>query len=172
MITEKRNKRSRSVHLREKQEPVITWILLMRRGRAKLLEQRSHAADIRLVEGFVNPAGDLRNIELVADRAGRIDRCSGAGGHSAAPTETAHEHAVTSFARSLAEKLEAGLVNEKCTQIVIAAEPHCLGKLKGELGRNSKKRIRAVIPKDLFLLSKKELALAVARQKETQRSTK
>jgi len=140
-----------------------TWILLFNRTRAKLIEYSGLGRQLKNIGGYVNPEGELQNKELVTDRPGRVHRLSvGGGRHPAPASEQAHEHALTLFARELAAVLEMGLKTAKCERIVIAAEPHCLGKIKKVLSPKAKKKIHGTVHKDVLRLSSAELFSSLA----------
>lgn len=138
-----------------------TWVIVAQRSRAKLLEYRTREKGLEPIEGFVNPAGELQTHELVSDKSGRGHAQSGGGGrYTLAPSEDAHEHALTVFAKSLARTIEAGFAKNLFEHLILVAEPHCLGKIKASLGKGAQLRLEAIeatVHKDLFMLDNKEL---------------
>ena len=158
MSVKKPNKVSRSVKNLERADTTTTWILVAQRTQAKLLEHRGKGKQLTVIRGFVNPAGELQTRELVSDRPGRVyGRSTGSGPHAAPASEQAHEHALTKFARDLASTIDKGVAKGSCDRIILAAEPHCLGKIKKTLGAQARKHVSATLHKDLFLLDNRKL---------------
>jgi protein required for attachment to host cells len=158
MPIKKRVKLPKSVSALSHEGAKTTWILVAQRTKAKLMEHTGDGRQLTLIKGYVNPAGDLQTNELVSDRPGRVYNLSGgAHRHTAAASEDAHEHALTVFANDLATTVEKGIAKGSCDRVVLAAEPHCLGKIKKALSAKAKKRVSAVINKDLFLLDNSKL---------------
>ncbi len=160
MPTKRRQTLSRSVRELKKVTKPKTWILVAERTRAKLLSYSGKGNALVQVSGYVNPSGELQTRELTSDRPGRgYARSIGTRRTAMTPSEDKHEQAFSAFAKSLAAKIEKGLANRNCEQVILVAEPHCLGKIKNSLGSRAKSRIRASINKDLFRLDEKKLFL-------------
>lgn len=161
MSENKRNKLPRSVRSLDHGKAKKTWILIAQRTKAKLIEHLGMGKQLTLIRGFINPAGELHTSELVSDRPGRSYRSTsvGIGRSSLGQSEDAHEHALTLFAKDLASTIEEGVVKGNCDQIILAAEPHCLGKIKKTLSPQARKRVSATIDQDLFLLNNQKLYL-------------
>src|SRR5262245_33941444 len=112
-----------------------TWILLVQRTRAKLIEHRGTAKRVSEIMDFEEP----------------------------------HEHAFTQFALELATTVENGIANGGCDRFILAGEPHCLGKIKKNLGWNAHKRLLVCITQDLFMLDNRQLYSTFADILESQR---
>lgn len=153
-----REKLPRTVRNIERRPAKRTWILLAQRTKAKLVEHGGAGEELTLLEGFVNPEGDRQTRELVSDRPGRVHRKSvGGGRHPAAVSEDAHERALTEFADDLAKTIERGLAQGRCDRIILAAEPHCLGKIRKSLNPKARGRVSATFHQDLFRLNSRSL---------------
>ncbi len=135
-----------------------TWILVAQRTKAKLFEYGNRGKSLKLVEGFVNPGGNLKTNQLVSDRPGRVYGLLGNPSRSASVNrEDPHQLLLKVFARALADRVESGLMKGLCDRIILAAEPHCLGEIKKALSARAKSKLRASIHKDLFLLDEQKL---------------
>jgi protein required for attachment to host cells len=138
---------------------VDTWILVSNRSQAKLLSADSAGGDWSVVIGFEHPAGRERSQEVRSDSApGRMLKSKGEGTRSALeprtwPKDVEAEH----FARLLAEYLDAAVSKHEVEGIVLVAPPQFLGLLQDTVGRQTAKRVRTTIPKDLAMLDPAEI---------------
>lgn len=128
-----------------------TWIVVAHRGGAKIYQNSGIGKGIEMIEGLVNPAGMLKNQQIDSDKPGRTYASSvGGGRHSVEPEESAHEHALTTFVKVLGKKLDKEGLQGLYDELVVVAEPHMLGKLRGEFTKNVERRVRSSINRDLF----------------------
>lgn len=152
------NKSLRAVSRLDRGNHEKTWILLMQRTQAKLMEYRASTRVLEFVEGFVNPSGDKKTGQLVSDRPGRLYRQAvGTGRSPATSSEDAHEHSLSLFAKELAATVQKGLAVGRCNRLILAAEPHCLGKIKKSLNAKTQKRVAGTVSQDLFRLDSTKL---------------
>lgn len=143
-------------HLHSEKKPV-TWVLIAQRGKAKLLEQKDDSKIFTHIKGFIDPSGEMQPKELDSDRPGRVDRVSGPGSHAVSSKNDSHEQSLIRFSREVAQFIESGFVKGDCQRLIICAEPHCLGRFKEQLGKNSSHHLAVTVTKDLFLLDESEL---------------
>jgi protein required for attachment to host cells len=68
------------------------------------------------------------------------------------PRTTPKEAESQRFAERLADFLEEAIANRRFDDLVLVAPPHFLGVLRGALGAQSTKRLRASVDKDLSML--------------------
>jgi protein required for attachment to host cells len=61
------------------------------------------------------------------------------------------------FAQHLGKYLDAAIAKRQVDYLVLVAPPHFLGILKGSLGRQAAKHLRATVDKDLSTLDAAEL---------------
>lgn len=134
-----------------------TWIFLIQGSRAKLLEHED-GDTVSLLREFDNPDGRAKVSQIVTDRGGNSSAAPvGGGRHVAVGSEDPKEHAVGTFVKAIAKDIETAIVQRDCDQVIVAAEPHCLGKLKERLSSRALEQIRALVQRDLYALNGKDL---------------
>ena len=129
-----------------------TWILIANAERARCFER--HATDHSLTEltDFVHPATDLNSDVNVGDKTGAAGKGHGRTGHAGTqfePHTEAHAKERGSFARQLADYLNTGVEEHRCTALVLIASSPMLGELKPCLSSAAEKVLRKSIASDL-----------------------
>jgi protein required for attachment to host cells len=119
-----------------------TCILVASRIGARLFLRENH--HLTLVKSIEHPEG-RKNTESEAPRSS--DRH--AKSRNANDRESAHERAAKQFARSLATLLQGRRIEHKMDRVVLVAEPHMLGLIKGELDPVTRGLVIQTISKDL-----------------------
>ncbi len=121
-----------------------TSILVANRTGARLFHRTGK--NLRLLWSLENPAGRLRDQDIEAGASKRTYD-SHARGHD--PATSPHEQAAVTFAKELAEELRRERLRGGANRIVLVAEPHFLGLLRGELDVPTGARVIAMVTKDL-----------------------
>ena len=126
--------------------PKVTWILVANRARGAIF-RKTKGEKIEFLERFENPKGKLREQELVSDRPGKSQSSAGSGlpRHSLGKESVWHERAASVFAKSLIAAIDTGHGQGRFDELIIMAEPHFLGLLRG------------FIPKQLAHVPRREL---------------
>ena len=145
-----------------------TWLLVCDASRAHLLEEKEENQFSHL-ESFEHAESRAKVRDLMADQNGRKPdgKVGGSSGHrpGAAPDTDPKEVEAQKFARELAQRLEKGLDDHAYDALILAAPPHFLGLLRGELGDQVSKRVEASIDKDYVSLETRELGKRIQDQR-------
>jgi protein required for attachment to host cells len=138
------------------------WIVVADAGRAQILSKGEGTDSLETVEHIENAAGRARDVDLVTDHPGRIEKhAAGSRSTMDAPTDP-HEQEARNFAHRLNVRLESAEAQHVYDLLVLVAAPHFLGLLKSGLGKGPQRRLVASIPKDLTRLSNSELQVHLA----------
>lgn len=135
-----------------------TWVLVAHRAGARILEHGGPGKGLTLLDEIDHPDGRKLEGEIDSDRAGNLQGPGRTGGHAASKHQTAHEHDAQVFAQGLAGRLQQGRQANRYARLVLVAEPHFLGVLKGVLDTATAKAITATVGKDLAATRTDELA--------------
>lgn len=139
---------------------MTAWILVSDASRAHLYSAELREDDWSLVKAFDHPEGrePSREIESTAP-PGRMQQGKAQGGRRTAlePRTWPKEAEVQRFAQRLGAYLEEAIATRSFDYLVLVAPPHFLGTLKGALGRQAAKHVRATVDKDLSMLDAAEL---------------
>lgn len=134
---------------------MATWIMTADRAGARIFERFD--SELTQVEEFAHPEGRLRDAELGTSEPGRSYESAKPGRHALGKGEI-HDQMASVFAKRLAARLNEGRVQGKFTRLVIAAEPHFLGLLRGAMDTDTTRLVIKEVPKHLQQLSTAELA--------------
>jgi protein required for attachment to host cells len=139
----------------------MRWILVADASRARLFAAE-HAFDLELLKSFEHPGSRARARDLVSDATGRKPAGPSVGGAyggravshgygrpGVEPDTEPKAVEGEKFARELVSTLQRGLLDHAFDKLIIAAPPHFLGLLKGELGKEVAKHVEAYVNKDL-----------------------
>jgi protein required for attachment to host cells len=139
---------------------MTAWILVSDVSRANLYSAELREDDWSLVKTFDHPEGRETSREIEATSPpGRGQQGKAQGGRRTAlePRTWPHEAESQRFAQHLATYLEDAMAKRLFDYLVLVAPPHFLGMLKGSLGRQAAKHVRATVDKDLSTLDAAEL---------------
>jgi len=113
---------------------------------------------LRLVSQIDHQAGKLKDGEIESDRPGRGASSAGGGRHGLSQHESSHEHDAQTFARELAEVLRVARNEHRFERLVLVAEPHFLGILRGALDSATSALVHDTVGKDLAHVPLRDLA--------------
>ena len=141
---------------------MTAWILVSDASRAKLFSAELREDAWSLVNDFEHPEGREPSREISpTSPPGRSQKSKGPGpgGRRTAlePRTWPKEAEAERFAHKLGTYLEEAIANRQFDYLVLVAPPHFLGILKGSLGRQAAKHLRATVDKDLSTLDAAEL---------------
>ena len=122
---------------------MTTWILVANRAGARIFDRKGRS--LHLIREIDHPAGRKADQDIEAGPQRTFD--SHAQGHD--PRSSPHEHAAESFAKDLAAELLLGRTKHGVERIVLVAEPHFLGLVRGKLDDTTLALVAATLPKDL-----------------------
>ena len=139
---------------------MTTWILVTDASRATLLSTEVREDDWSLVEEFEHPEGREMSSEISpSSPPGRMQQSKAPGArHTAVEPRTTPKQAESDrFAQHLSDYLEQGTTRRAFDDLVLVAPPHFLGTLKGSLGRQAARHLRATLDKDLSMFKPAEI---------------
>jgi protein required for attachment to host cells len=126
-----------------------TWVVVAHRAGARILEHDGPGKGLTLLDRIDCPDGRKLEGEINTDRPGVLHGPGPGGGHPTTKRQSAHEHVAQAFALDLADRLERGRQAQRFVRLVLVAEPHFLGLLRGVLDARTAKAITATVGKDL-----------------------
>ncbi len=127
----------------------MTILVLVADGAyAKLYTTRSQTGELDLWEEYAHPASRLKNTELTTDGPGIGQDSIGQGRHSMGHESEAQQLEAQQFAVEIAAKLNSSIADD-IHKIYIIAPPRFLGRLRGAISPQVRKRVAAEIDHDL-----------------------
>ena len=139
---------------------MTSWIVVSDASRARVYSGELREDAWSLVKNFEHPEGREMSSEISpTSPPGRMQQDSATGGRRTAlePRTWPKEAEAQRFAQHLATYLEEAIAKRQFDYLVLVAPPHFLGTLKGALGRQAAKHVRATVDKDLSMLDAAEL---------------
>lgn len=136
----------------------MKWIAVVTRVNARIFRNGS----FELVKELKNSEGRKKNRDLVSDKPG-LDKSRYAGRfypHSMTGEKDPHEESAVDFAKEVDEFLRKEMNRNQFDQLVVAAEPKMMGRLKSSMDKQLLKRTQWV-PKDFGKLKTHELSDAL-----------
>lgn len=125
-----------------------TWILTAHRSGAALFAHKGPGA-LHLVREVAHPEGRLKDSELGEDAPGRSYESGGTQRSSLGTDRSPARDVSAAFARSLADLLARGRVEQAYDQLVLMAEPRFLGALRGALDARTTSTVIGSVAKEL-----------------------
>lgn len=133
------------------------WFVLANRAFASIYEGELNS-DFHFLTRINNPKGDLKAAELVNDRPGRSFSSARSGvRHSLEPKTKSSEAVALQFARQLARVLDKAVHQEKCSDLVVVAEPHFLGLMNKVFSKKLKSMVKQKVIREWQRGSDKDL---------------
>lgn len=139
---------------------MTAWILVSDASRAHLYSTELPEDPWSLVKSFEHPEGREMSREIEdTSPPGRGQQGGSVGGRRTAlePRTWPKEAEAQRFAQQLSAYLEEAVAKRSFDYLVLVAPPHFLGTLKGSLGRQAARHVRATIDKDLSTLDAADL---------------
>ena len=149
-----------------------TWVVVAHRAGARIFEHRTgHDLGHELLElrSVDHPEGRKKSGQIDSDRSGSTftGQRGATGNRAMGQEETSHEHVAATFAKSIAEDLRKGRMDNQFHQLLLVAEPHFLGMLEAALDKPTAKLVSGTLNKDyanvpgheMFALVRKSLPL-------------
>ncbi|MDH3202213.1 MAG: host attachment protein [Myxococcales bacterium] len=136
-----------------------TWVLVAHEAGARVFENSGPGKGLRFVEGIDHPEGRLQDGDFNADRPGRSFRRDAGDVRRAAMSrsEGPHEHAVSDFARALANRLQHARTMGQYDRLVLVAPPKFLGLLRSSIDAPTERCVVGSLDKDLAASDEAEL---------------
>ena len=134
-----------------------TWILIANASKALCYERTDDKSKMTLLTEIEDPFGRAKNSELGDDRAGYESMGAGRGSAAYSPRTDAKTKEHESFARKIAQMLDAGVAAPRCDAVAMFASNPFLGELKSHLGEQTTKVLKAAIATDLTSFDRAEI---------------
>ena len=128
-----------------------TWILVADAHRARCFEQNASDSSLTELADFVSPHARVTS-ETSADRSGDAGKGHGRTGHAGTQFEPKTEAGAKerhSFARQLAEFLNKGVIEQRCSSLALIASGPMLGELRPFLSPAADKILHHSVATDL-----------------------
>ena len=139
-------------------DPTSTWILIANRAGARIFVNYGPGKGLKFVASLDHPEGRLRDQEAVSDKPGRgFSSASGGPRHALVSEQDYKEHEVEKFAKLLAKRLDDGRNQNEFEQLILAADPKFLGKIKGALNSQTAGKVVATLGKDLWDVADRDI---------------
>ena len=133
-----------------------TWILVAHRSGARLFENAGPGKGLNLVEEIPHPEGRLKDGQINADKPGRaFDTFSRR--HSVSQEKGPADQVTSMFAKHLSDMLDKARAQNRYTKLVLVAEPHLLGELRGALNNQTAALVTSTLNKDLINIENRDL---------------
>lgn len=139
-------------------DPKTTWILIAHRAGARIFVNYGPGKGLKVIAKLDHPEGRLNDQEMDSDKPGRgISSAHGGPHHSLSPEQDSKEHAVEKFAQVLAKKLDDGRNQNEFDQLILAADPRFLGRIKTALNAQTAGKIVGTLGKDLWEVADRDI---------------
>lgn len=168
-------KTSRGVNLRETtgmphRHKRTTWVVVMDRSRAWFFEKEGGDQAARPLHQIANPDGRVLGKELTSDRPGRSFDSSpkgqhgqaGAARHSYSSAVSPHDEAAHKLVIKTVAYLKEGHGQNRYDHLVLIAESHFLGLVRGAMGAHNMGKNLVEIEKGWAHLTGPKLASKIA----------
>lgn len=133
------------------------WILVANASEAKIFAHTGIGKGLETLSTLSHSDSRKKSADLVTDRPGHMQGSgNGHGSRQPATDPKQHEHDI--FARELAQRLDQGRTANSFQRLIVVAEPHFCGLLKGAMNGKLGAMISDTINKDYTKLTDKELA--------------
>jgi protein required for attachment to host cells len=140
----------------------LTWFVLADGSRARFLTKRPQESGYDVVAEYETSEAHLPSHEIGSDRPGRSHESASSTRHAVTPREDIHRSRKASFAQDIAAHLNDAGRRGLFDTLVIYAAPRTLGELRDALDAETRRCVKAEIPKDLTKLPVAELPLHFA----------
>jgi protein required for attachment to host cells len=125
------------------------WVVVANSKRCRIFRQHKHGEPLIPVEELDHPEGRLRGRDLVTDRPGRAFDSAGHGRHAMGQPVDPLEQETIRFAKTVADRIDAGRKRERFDRLVLVADPRFLGHLRHGLSAATRHRLTTELQKNL-----------------------
>lgn len=126
-----------------------TWIVVADAARARVFEAADRTGELRERHALTHPESQLHDRDLRTGGKGEVIQRLGAGTNQSDPQETTMEKHAERFAKEVAAFLKQARVNGDFDELVLAAAPRELGRLRDNLDGATAKTVRRTVDKNL-----------------------
>jgi protein required for attachment to host cells len=125
------------------------WVVVASSTRCRIFNQSKHNAPLEELEDLVHPEGRLQDRELASDKPGRAFDSTGSGRHGMGQPVSPTEQENIRFAKTVAERIDAGRKARAFDRFVLVADPRFLGYLRQGLTTATRNCLASEIAKNL-----------------------
>lgn len=125
------------------------WIVVADSARARIFSVASASAPLNPMEQLVHPEARLHDKDMKSDRPGRAFDSHGAGRHATGTPVSPKEQESIRFAKTIAEHLDQGRINNRFKRLALVADPRFLGHIRKSISDEVEKLVTLEIDKDL-----------------------
>lgn len=133
------------------------WLVIAHRAGARIFARGDDPHTLEVVEHMHDPQAHQHEREFGSDRPGRSVDSSRHGRHAMTNETPAREASARTFARRIAERLDAARAAHEVVKLALVAEPHMLGLLREALSPHTAALVSAELDKDLVHVADKDL---------------
>ena len=133
------------------------WLVTANSNQATIFTAASPIAPLVELVTLTNPDARAKNTDLVSDRPGRTFDSGGTGRHAMEVEVDAKEQAQIRFAKTVADQLERGRIDNAFARLVVVAAPAFLGLLRSNFEAPLASLVSLEIDKDYTTLKPDEL---------------
>ena len=126
-----------------------SWVVVASRTGARIFEHHGPGKTLRLIESLSHPDGRRQDRSIGTDAPGRSYESGSVQTHPLRGRESPHDHCAQVFARTLGSRLATARHASSFGRLVLVAEPHFLGFLRGHLDAPTERLVTHRISKDL-----------------------
>lgn len=141
-----------------------SWYVVANQKEVNIYTESGYPNKMKLVRCIMNPLANSKKSELLSHKAGMSVKSLGGAGavfNMRVKRTDPKEAALAQFAKEISEFLNEAHENKEYESLIVAAEPHFMGKIKAAFKAPLKKSVEQWINKDLQKLSQKDLAKAL-----------
>ena len=132
-----------------------TLVMIANAGAARVFSYQAHE-EFSLLKEFSHPQSRQKGSDLVSDRPGHSE--GKGGGHGAfVPPNNPKQIEAERFAYELAEWLDDERKQNRCNQVMLAAEPGFLGMLNKSLNNQTTQLVFKALDKDYSQVNQRDL---------------
>lgn len=135
-----------------------TWIVVASRTEAKIFEYANKRnSEVEFVTKLENPRGRLKAQDINADKPGVFSSIMSYGGTRLVTAQSPTERIAQEFAKKIAEFLEHARQRGSFDDVVLFADPHFLGRMRGVFSKKLRQSVSKEITKDLGSVTTNEI---------------
>lgn len=125
------------------------WIVAADQVRARVFEAQGASGELEEIEDLVHPQGRMHPAEMASDSAGVTQDRFGYGRHGMGHAVEPKEEEAIRFAKEIDDALERACVAGRFDRLYIAAEPRFLGRLRGAMAVEVRRRLAGEVSLEL-----------------------
>jgi len=126
-----------------------TWVVVASAARARIFEANGRCEPLQELKDLVNPEDRLQAQALRADKPGRAFDHLGGQRHAVGTAVDPKEQVAIRFAKQVADQLDSDRHHRRFDTLCVAAPPHFLGLLRGQMPSGLARTVRGEVTSDM-----------------------